>query len=408
MTQSEEHKIAERKIAASNRELFLLNAVGHVLACSLEMEEILYSLMKLLSEEIDVQAGRIFVYNQSENRLEYRDSWCLSDEDSALFNQSNPENCDCHNFVSLSQMDIHPQRLDSCSFPSLLISKLGLKYSYSIPLLAKGNLQGLLELFADNCEVFNEDKIVFYMLLGQQVGTAIHNASLYSELSESHSNLEKLSRQLVNVQEEERKRLSRELHDEVGEIVTGLSFSLQMIPLLKGEDADNSLLRATDLVKELSDKIRNLTLALRPPMLDDLGLLPTLKWHFDRYESRNSIKVQFEHFRIDRRFTSEHETTVYRIVQEALTNVARHSGSKEVYVRITYEDYSIVIFIENVGKPFDVNAAFNAGITSGLAGMRERALSLGGTFSIQSTIQLGTSLEVTLPVDKSELNSGSE
>jgi signal transduction histidine kinase len=146
-------------------------------------------------------------------------------------------------------------------------------------------------------------------------------------------------------------------------------------------------------------RVRKLSLDLRPAMLDDLGLLPALLWHFEHYTAQTQVRVNFKHSGLEkRRFGQEVETAAYRMVQEALTNVARHAGVPEVTVRLSTHPRTLLIEIEDRGGGFDLESVLSAGETSGLAGMRERAVLLGGSLNIESHPDSGTRVTAELSI----------
>jgi PAS domain S-box-containing protein len=211
-----------------------------------------------------------------------------------------------------------------------------------------------------------------------------------------------LSRRLMEVQEAERRNIALELHDEIGQVLTGLKLSLEMGTRLPPEEVGESLAQARLLVNELMARVRKLSLDLRPAMLDDLGLLPALLWHFEHYTAQTQVRVSFKHSGLEkRRFGSEVETGAYRLVQEALTNVARHAQVQEVTVRLSTHQQMLVIDVEDRGKGFDLEAVLSASETSGLAGMRERAVLLGGRLTIKSQPGSGTHLTAELALTDS-------
>jgi signal transduction histidine kinase len=218
------------------------------------------------------------------------------------------------------------------------------------------------------------------------------------ELSKSYFLLKTLSRKLVKVQEEERHNISRELHDEIGQILTGLKIILEISRNLPLEKINDNLNKAHVQVSELIAKVQDMSLDLRPSMLDDQGLLPTLLWHFDRYTHQTDIQVEFEYSGLENRFPPELETAAYRIVQEALTNVARHAKTKSVFVDlfVNQEKFDIQIWDEGIG--FDVNSSLKTGEALGLTGMLERAVLLGGKLTIDSDIGKGTKVYATFPL----------
>jgi len=206
-----------------------------------------------------------------------------------------------------------------------------------------------------------------------------------------------LSRRLMEVQETERRNIARELHDEIGQILTGLKLTLEMGARLPADKTRECIENATTLVNELMARARRLSLDLRPAMLDDLGLLPALLWQIDHYTAQTGVRVEFRHNGLEgRRFSSEVETAAYRIVQEALTNAARHANVSEVTVQIWTEKNTLFITVEDHGVGFNSEERLPLSENSGLAGMRERALLLGGQLTIESRIGRGTRLMAEL------------
>jgi PAS domain S-box-containing protein len=217
--------------------------------------------------------------------------------------------------------------------------------------------------------------------------------------SEYAEQLKSLSRRLMEVQETERRNIALELHDEIGQVLTGLKLSLEIGARRPVEEIRRSLEEARVLVNELMARVRNLSLDLRPAMLDDLGLLPALLWHFEHYTAQTQVRVNFKHSGLEkRRFGSEVETAAYRIVQEALTNIARHAQVSDATVRLSTHQQTLLIEVEDRGKGFDLERVLSAGETSGLAGMRERSVLLGGTLTIESHPETGTHLTAELSI----------
>ncbi len=212
-------------------------------------------------------------------------------------------------------------------------------------------------------------------------------------LQEYAERMKVLSRRLIAVQEAERRSLALELHDEIGQILTGLKLKLEMSARQTGYAAHTSLTEAQALVNDLMARTRKLSLDLRPATLDHLGLLPALLMHLRQYTSQTGVRVDFRHNGIEgRRFESEVETASFRIVQEALTNIARHAEAAEALVRVWADPHTLAVQIEDNGKGFDAEAVFAAGQSNGLTGMRERALLLGGQFTFESAAGQGTRL----------------
>lgn len=218
-----------------------------------------------------------------------------------------------------------------------------------------------------------------------------------SELGNANAALRAISRRLVEVQENERRSLARELHDEVGQVLTGLKMILDQSLPLAAPPLSGRLDEAIALVNDLVRRMRQLSLDLRPQMLDDLGLMVALDWHFKRYTKQTGIDVDFRHSPVPARLPSHLETALYRIAQEALTNVARHARVNAVTVRLWVDDARVGIQVQDLGAGFDPAAALDARASCGLAGMRERAELLGGEFSVESGPGKGALVTVELP-----------
>jgi PAS domain S-box-containing protein len=220
-----------------------------------------------------------------------------------------------------------------------------------------------------------------------------------NEVQEYAERLKFLSRRLMEVQETERRNIARELHDEIGQVLTGLKLTLELGARLGTEQVGESLNQARSLVNELMARARKLSLDLRPAMLDDLGLLPALLWHFEHYTAQTQVRVNFKHSGLEgNRFSPEVETAAYRIVQEALTNVARHADVSEATVRLWTHQEVLAIEVEDAGRGFNPESVRAASSTSGLAGMRERAILLDGQLTTESRVGKGTLLRAELSI----------
>ncbi|MEP7076073.1 MAG: PAS domain-containing protein [Acidobacteriota bacterium] len=194
-----------------------------------------------------------------------------------------------------------------------------------------------------------------------------------------------LSQSLLDVQESERRRIALELHDQIGQILTGLKLKLEMLARTDAIKSNDGFEEAQNLVNELISRTRELSLDLRPATLDHLGLFAALRRHLRHYSSSTGVRVDFSQEGLEsRRFKPELETAAFRIVQEGLTNIARHSGAEEAMVRISCGVKSLTIEIEDNGNGFDPENIFRSGQSSGLTGMRERAILIGGEFMVES------------------------
>jgi len=212
-------------------------------------------------------------------------------------------------------------------------------------------------------------------------------------LQDSDRRRHELSGRLIRAEEEERKRISRELHDQVGQDLTALAFDLKAMARRGGEGAE--LRRANEAVTRLLDQVRNITLLLRPPQLDDLGLLAALRGHIERHVSPHGIAVHFDAAINPGRLDPDLEAACFRLAQEALNNVLRHAQAANVWLNLRQSDGALVLHLRDDGAGFDLAAAWRnvtAGRSSGLSNMRDRAELAAGTLEIRSVPGQGTEL----------------
>jgi two-component system, NarL family, sensor histidine kinase UhpB len=211
--------------------------------------------------------------------------------------------------------------------------------------------------------------------------------------------------QIINAQEQERQRIARELHDETSQVLTSLLISLAVLEeSLEAPEARGRIADTRSLAHSTLRAIRNLSIDLRPGALDDLGLLPALRWYVKEYQKKCSIDVEFHASGLKERLPAEMETALYRIVQECLTNTARHANASKVRITLKGSDDAIKATIVDDGCGFDYEALLKnpgEGRGLGVAGMHERALLLNGTLQINTEPGKGTKVVVSIPLSTS-------
>jgi len=274
---------------------------------------------------------------------------------------------------------------------------------------------------ADQARVFREfrDGLTASALLAIAIGLALASLSIrrilalertseirYREVVLARSELRRLSARLVAAQEEERRRLSRELHDEVGQAMSAVLMELgnldSGLPAEAGGLRD-SLLRARRLAERSVGSVRNMALLLRPSMLDDLGLIPALKWQAREMSRQTGMKVKVAAEEMPDDLPDDFRTCIYRVVQESLRNASRHAQAKAVRVTVRRENGSVTVAVQDNGVGFDPRHDKGMGIL----GMEERVRSLKGIFSIDSEAGTGTVVSVLLPLAGAAVNGRS-
>ena len=232
-------------------------------------------------------------------------------------------------------------------------------------------------------------------------GGRVEKYAIYRDISEQRKAEETqrtFPRRLIETQEAERQHLALELHDEIGQALTGLglklTFSQELAPEVRAQVDE-----AQSLLHDLVGRVRNLALDLRPAMLDYFGLLAALLWLFERYTAQTGVRVAFKQNGVEgKRFGTERETAAYRIVQEALTNVARHAKVREATVWIWASADTLGVEIEDRGVGFDPEPMPPSRSSIGLAGIMERARIVGGRLIIETSPGAGTRFSVELPL----------
>lgn len=268
-----------------------------------------------------------------------------------------------------------------------------------LPLKTQETLLGVVVIASDQENPFTAESIRIAKEIASSLSIALSQAQLFDEVQTGSERMQLMSRRVLEVQEEERRFLSRELHDEIGQNLTGIKAMLET-GIKKIDDGGlPSLNDALGVVNELMQQVRQLSIDLRPQMLDELGLMKALDWQFNRLKDQAGLTVEFSHNAPTKRLPPRIEIALFRIVQEALTNVIRHATDNHAQVRLWVEDERCRLQIQDDGPGFVPQKQLQEFKTSGLTGMIERAELLGGELLVESAPEEGTCLTVDLPID---------
>ena len=224
-----------------------------------------------------------------------------------------------------------------------------------------------------------------------------------AELERAQQSLRALSGRLLEAQDEERRRIARELHDSAGQILSALKMNLAMVEtdLHKRDSVSLKPLQSSlELIDELSQELRTMSYLLHPPLLDEAGLPSAIRWYVEGFAERSKVQVSLDVAPDLGRLSSELETTIFRIVQEGLTNIHRHSGSSTASVSVTRVDHAVRVEIGDQGRGMPASVHGNSAVPTklgvGIQGMRERVRQLSGQFEMVSGSQ-GTTVIAILP-----------
>jgi len=397
-----QRKMMEDSLRRRNRELSLLNSIAVAMNHMMDLHYILDTTLKNLLKLIKLKDGAIF----------------LIDRDS--------KTCKLASAVgSLARYTNRPFEIifkDSLLMDALLKEELQLPPANSFPpfhvtindpedekmlwlrcfLVAfKGKGIGFFAFDSAHFQTISSHDLHLMGSLGNFLGGAIENFRLMNALKAHQGELRTLTQRLFETQEEERRRIARELHDEAGQSLTAINLGLEGLERLI-PDRNQALLEVIydirRLVTKASTELRQLSYRLHPTLLHDLGLEPALRSYLRQVSMRTNLEIDFQMVGFDKRPNKEIETALYRFAQEALTNTLKHSGAESFKLSIVKGYPNIIFTAEDDGNGFDVGSALSTPGTLGLLGMRERATLLGGTFNIRSTPGKGTRIRIEIPL----------
>ena len=295
---------------------------------------------------------------------------------------------------------IHVYSLDGTA-PTWSSSTPPFKSLAVVPLIFSGALIGDLKLLSQESDFFSTGRQLLLRSYANLAAVVIQNSWLFEEVRDTNRQLHGLSQRLIKAQEDERLNLSRELHDESGQLLAGLLFQFGVLErnTLSPEKTMKKIQELKTTAHELQDNLHKLAVNLRPASLDHLGLVTALKQFINEFSRQYDIRVEFEAVGMqEQRLSSEIETAIYRIVQESLTNVVLHARATLVDVLISQRNDHVVATIEDDGVGF-LPTTPTVEDHLGLFGMRERVEMLNGRFTVESSPGKGTTVNVEIPSD---------
>ena len=267
-----------------------------------------------------------------------------------------------------------------------------------VPLSVAGTVIGVYVVDKAVPGFFTAEHVRLAEAFASHAALAIQNSKLFVSIAASRERLHRLSQQLIGVQEQERRHIARELHDQIGQMLTAIKMNLQLVSRNgQYEELDDTM----DLVGQVLADVRDLSLELRPSLLDDFGLESALRWYVDREGKRAGYQVHVITSNLKIHLPQWIEITCYRIVQEALTNASRHAHASEVVIELCDDQHEIMLSVQDDGEGFDVVKAQESaskGNSLGLLSMRERAELIGGTLTVRSKPGAGTVVNARFPL----------
>ncbi len=288
-----------------------------------------------------------------------------------------------------------------------LISLEGLRAFISVPLRAKDNILGVMNVASHVPHHFTKEDVHLLHSIGDQLGTAIEQAILNERLRKARERLRKLARQNLVAEEEERRRIARELHDETSQSLSGIALQLEALIEIysKSGNQDPQLITGLKKVQSLTvhvhKEVSRVISNLHPTVLDTLGLVAAVRQHAKNTLQPLNINVTVEVKGAETRFSSDVEAALFRVIQGAIGNIVKHSKAKNASIVLVYQPHEFSLSVRDDGQGFDVSKLTDveeSGRGRGLFSMRERIGFLGGTSGVESRIGAGTTAWAKIPI----------
>ena len=393
------------ELVVRNNELSALNSIAGKVNQSLDLEEVLGNTMQEVLDVTRTTAGCIFLRVKNSHRLRAMGSIGSTGIFKCKQYDSPTAKCACHQVLRNGQT-VMANDVSRCTMLTEdVLAKENISSFVSVPLKAKDRTIGIMNIVCSNENPFTEKDFRILDSIAYHIGLAIENSVLFDESKKKEELRGQLLNRAINAQEDERKRIARELHDEYGQLLTLLKIEIETsedMALPVQSKLREKLRHASALVAEGLEDLRRLTLNLRPYLLDQLGLVAAIRAYAQPYLGDAGIQLEFKTKGLSHRLASHIETALFRTIQEAIHNIVRHAEARNVKIQLEVTTDKITVSIKDDGKGLDVDNLSLSGTRTqplGILGIQERATLLGGNFNIESLPGQGTCLTVEIPIE---------
>ena len=391
---------AEERLERRVSELMLLSEIGRRVAGTLDLEAILREAAQALHERFGYHNALVLTIDPNEDVLTVRAvagqyAAVPHHELSVGLDQGVTGWCARHGETVLVN-DVATDSRYVNSYPDRIVSRSEL----AVPIRVTGEVVGVLDVQSDYFDAFDENDVILMETLADQIAVAMENARLYEAERTARQELGELAGHLQEAREKERTRIAREIHDEFGQMMTALKMDISWLSKRLPNDAPQ-LATKVDAMSSMVDRsfgiVRRVSSELRPSILDDLGLAAAIEWQAEQFSQRSGIDTRLHLDDPSSDLNRRASTALFRILQEALTNVARHAHAGEVKIRLTAEPDAVALAVTDDGRGITEDEI--AGARSlGLVGMRERARSLGGELTVEGISGESTTVTARVPL----------
>jgi signal transduction histidine kinase len=370
--------------------LLSISAILNSLPDLSNLDTALSSALDKILEIMKVNTGGILLLDEEKQELCYRVHHGLS--------QEYVRGVCCHQGEGIAgrvwQMGepilVEDMSTDPRAAHPVLIDAEGIRALVSVPLRSKDKVLGVLNITSHEARKFSTEDMRLLAGLASQIATAIENANLHQEVQRKEAIRGELLQEILSIQEEERRRIARELHDETSQVLASLNASLEAAAGMLPTNASKIkvlLRKAQALSINILDEIHKLIYELRPTLLDDLGLVAATRWLTENNLEAEGVAAEFKVTGREARLRPQTETTLFRVIQEAVYNITKHAHAKNASIRLYFKKNGIRVRIKDNGKGFNVEEAISSkdrprGL--GLLGMKERVELISGTLVIRS------------------------
>jgi signal transduction histidine kinase len=395
---------AQAVMLRRQRELTALNAIAGAVNTPMPLANTLERVLLAMLDTLGFPAGWVFLFDQTGRRIQLSRSLGLPAEVVAREVHAGLSGCPC--IAALRDQRavvLRPLPIGCALRAGRLADGQSVAAHVTIPIRVRARVLGVLGIASADAGAFGADDTNLLEAIGQQLGVAIENARLWDELREKERVRGQLLEQVIGAQEEERKRVARELHDDTGQAITSLMVGLRAASENCEPTARNQFAALREIAAQTLESVKRMARELRPALLDDLGLAAALERYVSAYRANTGLNADLQVAGFDgpERLPPEVELTTYRIIQEALTNIVKHAQARNVSIVVERKPASLVAIVEDDGRGFDVRsvqAATQEEGRLGLHGMRERAQLIGGRLQLESTPGAGSSVFVEIPL----------
>jgi len=400
-------KELELKIGEAQQNLLAINTIANAIIQSLDLDAILESALDKTLEIFNSNLGGILLLDEEGKKLHYRVHRGLSSKYISEMSLDLGEGIAGKVAQTGEPMLSEDISSDPRAARPKLINQEGLRAFASVPLRSKDKILGVMNIASWEVRKFSLDDVQLLDSIAAQVATAVENAKLHQEVLRKEELKSELLQDILAIQEEERKRIARELHDETSQVLASLTANLEaavnILPVSIPR-AEVLLRKAQSLSINILDEIHRVIYELRPSLLDDLGLVAAIRWLSENKLGSSVAKLQYKVIGQEKRLPPHLETTIFRVIQEALNNIARHAQADNVAIVLSFSTGAIEVHITDDGTGFDVEEAIHSkerprGL--GLLGMKERVGLMNGKLVILSNHDDGgTEINVNIPLSE--------